>query len=153
MEASVLVRGVRRRAGGGGPVSPDCPWLMHGAWTTAIPTRADYAAELAKTQRLLAAERQDMRSYRSAYYADYKRHAAWYRENLSLRAQVDLIACCARDYMRTMEELRSGEVTLEQALEAYDRHFRGHVARAAAGKRIPVAQQMTLDIQEEAPDL
>lgn len=41
-------------------MSPDCPWLMHGAWTTAIPTRADYAAELAKTQRLLAAERQDL---------------------------------------------------------------------------------------------
>jgi len=123
---------------------------MHGAWTTAIPTRADYAAELAKTQRLLAAERQDMRSYRSAYYADYKRHAAWYRENLSLRAQVDLIACCARDYMRTMEELRSGEVTPEQALEAYDRHLRAHVARAAAGKRMPVAQQMELDIQAEA---
>ena len=130
-------------------MSPDCPWMMHGVMPTAIPGHRD----LAEARRLLAAERQDMRSYRSAYYADYKRHAAWYRENLSLRAQVDLIACCARDYMRTMEELRSGEVTLEQALEAYDRHFRGHVARAAAGKRIPVAQQMTLDIQEEAPDL
>lgn len=126
---------------------------MHGAWTTAIPTRADYAAELAKTQRLLAAERQDMRSYRSAYYADYKRHAAWYRENVSMRARVEVLACCARDYMRTMEALRSGEVTLEQALEMYDRFSRPDVARAAAGKRMPVAQQMELYIEEEAPDL
>lgn len=134
-------------------MSPDCPWMMHGAWTTAIPTRASAAAELAKTHKLLAAERQDMRAYQSAYHANLKRHASWYRENLSLRAQVDIIACCARDYMRTMEELRSGEVTLEQALEAYDRFSRAHVARAAAGMRMPVAQQMTLDIQEEAPDL
>ena len=134
-------------------MSPDCPWLMHGAWTTAIPTRADYAAELAKTQRLLAAERQDMRSYRSAYYADLKRHGSWYRENLRLRARVEALAYCARDYMRTIEALRSGEVTLEQALESYDRFSRPVVARAAAGQTMPVAQQMTLDIQEEAPDL
>lgn len=133
---------------GGGPVSPDCPWLMHGAWTTAIPTRADHAAEIYRLVKLLATERQDMRSYRSAYYADIRRHGAWYRENLRLRDRVEVLACCARDYMRTMEDLRSGEVTLEQALEMYDRFSRTDVARAAAGHPIPVAQQMELNIEE-----
>lgn len=126
---------------------------MHGAWTTAIPTRADHAAELGKTQRLLEAERQDMRSYQSAYYANLRRHGAWYRENLRLRARVEVLVCCARDYMRTMEALRSGEVTLDQALEFYDRFSRSDVARAAAGQTMPVSQQMELYIEEEAPDL
>jgi hypothetical protein len=55
--------------------------------------------------------------------------------------------------MRTMEALRSGEVTLNQALEFYDRFSRSDVARAAAGQTMPVAQQMELDIQEEGTDL
>lgn len=128
-------------------MSPDCPWRMHGAWTTTIPTRADYAAVLAKTQRLLDAERQDMRSYQSAYYADLARHGAWYRENLRLRDRVDLLARFARDYLRTMEELRSGEVTLEQALQVHDM-LRDDIERVAAGRR-PEPAQLTLELEAD----
>lgn len=120
---------------------------MHGAWTTTIPTRADYAAVLAKTQRLLDAERQDMRSYQSAYYADLARHGAWYRENLRLRDRVDLLARFARDYLRTMEELRSGEVTLEQALQVHDM-LRDDIERVAAGRR-PEPAQLTLELEAD----